>query len=186
MRENKIDTQYFSCALSKSINLFLSHADIFQPQIKDSLQKLSQEEGNINQQMMERKKQEEKENPSLIGSLAKTMEGRNSTFRRKSTLYIFGDYSYVKDGLNCEEYGSQVLLLRCSSSQRQCIGRAHIDQETLKVLKFSWTHSCTRDPDLKFQLQMENEMENLAEKTKVSSRDISTRSVSSILLQQQE
>ena len=122
--------------------------------------------------MMEQKKQEEKENPSLIGSLAKTMEGRNSTFRRKSTLYIFGDYSYVKDGLNCEEYGSQVLLLRCSSSQRQCIGRAHIDQETLKVLKFPWTHSCTSDPYLKFQLQMENEMENLAETTEDSFRDI--------------
>ena len=122
--------------------------------------------------MIDGKKQEEQENSSLIGSFAKAMEGRNSTFRRKSTLYIIGDFLYVKDGLNCENDGSQVLLLRCSSSQCQCIGRAHIDQETLKVLKFPWTHSCTRDPGLKFQLQMENEMENLAETTKDSSRDI--------------
>ena len=118
------------------------------------------------------KRQEMGNNCSLIGSVAKTMEGRNSTYRRKSTLYIIGDYLYVKDGVNCEENGRQILLLTCNSSARQCVGRAHIDQQTLKVLKFPLTHSCTRDPNLKYQLEMENYIENLAETTKDNSRDI--------------
>ena len=42
----------------------------------------------------------------------------------------------------------------------------------LKVLKFPLTHSCTRDPNLKYQLEMENDIENLADTTKDNSRDI--------------
>ena len=141
-------------------------------EVNESRHAEPQEEKSLPQQMMERNGQEEKENCSLIGSVAKTMEGRNSTFRRKSTLYIIGDFLYVKDGLNYENDGSKVLLLRCSSSQRQCIGRAHIDQETLKVLKFPCAHNCTKDPDMKIQIQMEKEMKNLAETTTDGFRDI--------------
>ena len=156
----------------RTLNEYFLFKEKAPSEVNESRHAELQEEKSLPQQMMERNGQEEKENCSLIGSVAKTMEGRNSTFRRKSTLYIIGDYLYVKDGLNYENNGTKVLLLRCSSSQRQCIGRAHIDQETLKVLKFPWIHSCTRDPDLKYQLQMETEMENLAETTKDRFRDI--------------
>ena len=140
--------------------------------IKESPDVKPPEEQSSHQQMMDRKRQEQGENCPMIGNIAKTMVGRNSTFKKKSTLYIIGDYIYVKIGLNCEDDGSQVLMLRCSSSQRQCMGRAHIDRETLKVLKCPWPHSCTRDPDLKYQLEMENEMESLAETTTDRARDI--------------
>ena len=45
---------------------------------------------------VERRRQEEEENWSLIGSAATIMESRNSTLKRRSYLFIIGDYLYKK------------------------------------------------------------------------------------------
>ena len=116
---------------------------------------------------------EETDNNSLIGSVATTMEGRLSTPFKRTTLYIIGDYLYGTSGLQINDDGSKVLMLRCSTSSKAlCKGRAHLDPDTLKVLKFPWIHSCTKDPDLKFQIQMENDMKNLADTTEDNLKDI--------------
>lgn len=117
---------------------------------------------------LDRQKKEKIENSSLIGSVAKKVEGRN----RGRYNYIIGDYVYGGNGLSPVNDGSKILMLCCSSPFKQCRGRAHIDPDTLKVIKFPWTHSCTRDRGLKFQIQMECEMKNLAEMTTDSLRDI--------------
>ena len=127
---------------------------------------------SILQLQMERKKQEQEENSSLIGSVAKTMESRKSVPQKRSLVYIIGSYIYRNGGLHCNNDGSKVLNLTCSSYSKLCKGRVQIDAETLKVLKFRWVHSCTRDPDLKYQIQMENEMKNLAETTRHNLRNI--------------
>ena len=126
---------------------------------------------NFIQQKMDRQKQEQKENNSLIGSVAKTMESRNSTPHRRSRLYIIGDYLY-KQGGKCINDDGHVLHLECNGFSGQCKGRVHIDGDTLKVVKFRQMHSCTKDPDMKLQIQLENEMKNLAETTKDSLKDI--------------
>ena len=71
--------------------------------------------------------------------------------------------------------GTKILMLGCKTAYKQCKGTAHIDPESLKVLKFPRLHSCTRDPDIKFQIQMDNEMKHLAETTNDSTRDIYDR-----------
>ena len=114
------------------------------------------------------------ENNSLVGSVAKTMEGRSRGRIKRSTLYIIGDYLYTKTGLQVHDDGSKVLMIRCSI-EKLCKGRAHLNPETLQVIKFPWIHSCTRDPDLKFQIQMENEMKDLAKTTKDNLKDIFNR-----------
>ena len=135
-------------------------------------EKKSQGQKSILEQKMDRKRQEQKENISLTGSVATTMESRNSTKLRRSIMYIIGDYLYNKQSQRCRNDGSKVLHLQCSNYSYQCKARVHIDADTLKVLKFRWMHCCSRDPDLKFQIKMENEMKNLAETTKDSLKDI--------------
>ena len=81
---------------------------------------------SLPQQRIDRKREEEKQNSSLIGSVAKTMEGR----RRHHTFYIIGDYIYVKERLFSRNDGSKKLTLSCSSSFKQCRGSVHIDPGT--------------------------------------------------------
>ena len=126
----------------------------------------------IPQQKMDRRKQELEENNSLIGSVAKTMESRNSSQQGRSTLYIIGDYLYSKGKLHNRKDGSKVLNLQCRSYLQLCRARVLIDPGTHEVLKFNWVHSCTRDPDQISQIQMENEMKYLAETTKDDLKDI--------------
>ena len=134
---------------------------------EDNSEKQDQEQHSREQRI-----NDEKENNSLIGSVAKTMEGRLSTPLKRTTLYIIGDYLYIKAGMQINDDESKVLMLRCSTFKGLCKARAHVHPETLQVLKFPWIHSCTRDPDLKFQIQMENEMKNLADTTKDNLKDI--------------
>ena len=127
------------------------------------------------QKKVEREKEEMKENTLLVGSVANRIEGRN-----KGTYnYIIGDYIYAKEqswgGIFHRNDGSKVLVVSCSSAYKQCKGRAHIDPETLKVLKFLRLHSCTRDPYRRVQIQMESEMKSLAETTTDGLRDIYDR-----------
>ena len=65
-------------------------------------------------------------------------------------------------------------MMTCSTSYKQSKGRAHIEPDTLKVIKFPFTHNFTRDPDWKFELklQMESEMKILAETTTDSPRSV--------------
>ena len=123
------------------------------------------------QQRMNRGKEEMQENKLLIGTVAKKFQGRN----RGTHKYIIGDYIYAKH-TDCQRAdGSKVLHLICSTDFRQCKGRAHIDPQTNKVLKFPRLHSCSRDPDRKLQMEMENEMRSLAETTSDSPKDIYDR-----------
>ena len=117
--------------------------------------------------------EEMKENSLLIGSVANRIDGRN----RGTYNYIIGDYIYGKDagGTNSRNDGSKIIMVSCSSAYKQCKGRAHIDPETLKVLKFPRIHSCTRDLDWRLQIQMESEMKSLAETTTDGLRDIYDR-----------
>ena len=132
------------------------------------------------QKRMEREKEEQKENTQLIGSIAQKMEYRGHF------IYIIGDYIYSKVtygrdlGGNTQAFytrqdGSKLLMLSCKTPYKQCKGRAHIDFETMKVIKFPRLHSCTRDPDKKFQIQMEIEMKDLADTTTDSPRVIYNR-----------
>ena len=87
------------------------------------------------------------------GSVATTMQG---TMGRRSTLFIIGDYLFCNGVLQCNK-----VKTRCRNSN--CRRRAYLEPETLEVIKFTGEHICIRDPDLKFQIQMESEMKNLAE-----------------------
>ena len=137
-------------------------------------------EPNPYQKRMEREKEKQRENTQLIGSIAQKMEYRGHF------IYIIGDYIYSKVtygrdlGGNTQVFytrqdGSKLLMLGCRTPYKQCKGRAHIDFETMKVIKFPRLHSCTRDPDKKFQIQMEIEMKGLADTTKDSPRAIYNR-----------
>ena len=59
-------------------------------------EKKSQGQKSILEQKMDRKRQEQKENISLTGSVATTMESRNSTQLRRSIMYIIGDYILIQ------------------------------------------------------------------------------------------
>ena len=90
------------------------------------------------------------------GSIATTMHGPMGRYGR-STLYIIGDYLYCHG-----KWVSDKVKTRCRNS-KQCRRYAYLDPETLKVIKFTGgEHVCIRDPDLKFQIQMENEMKERA------------------------
>ena len=99
-------------------------------------------------------------------SVATAMQG---TMGRRSTLYIIGDYLYCH-----AKFVSNMVRTRCRNS-KQCRRYAYLEPETLKVIKFTGEHICIKDPDLKFQIQMESEMKNLAEASsgsKASFREI--------------
>ena len=99
------------------------------------------------------------------GSIATTMQG---TMGRRSTLFIIGDYLFCNGVLQCNK-----VKTRCRNSN--CRRRAYLEPETLEVIKFTGEHICVKDPDLKFQIQMESEMKNLAEASvgsKASFREI--------------
>ena len=123
------------------------------------------------QQRMNGEKEDMKENNLLIGTVARRIEGRNRGYN-----YIIGDYIYVKDSICVRADESKMLWLKCSTNRSnrpiQCKGRAWVDPETLEVIKLPCLHSCRRDPDRKFQMEMENEMRRLAETTSDSPKDI--------------
>ena len=90
------------------------------------------------------------------GSVATTMHGTMGRYG-KSTMYIIGDYLYCHG-----KFVSDKVKTRCRNS-KQCRRYAYLEPETLKVIKFTGEHICIKDPDLKFQIQMESKMKKLAE-----------------------
>ena len=102
-------------------------------------------------------------NSSLVGSVATTTEGKKG-----STLYIIGDYLYFNGILRSRNQ----LAVKCRNQKLGCRGRAILVQETLQVLKFKGEHTCIGDPHLRFQIQMESEMKELAETSEGSLRGI--------------
>ena len=89
---------------------------------------------------------------------------------RRSTLYVIGDYLYYSGHLQ-----GYILRVRCryfKSRPIPCRGSAHLDTETLQIVKLSGEHSCVKDPDLKYKIQMETEMKELAETTDFTFKDI--------------
>ena len=48
----------------------------------------------------------------------------------------------------------------------------YLEPITLQVLKFTGNHSCPKDPDMKYQIQMETEMKELAETTSDNLKEI--------------
>ena len=70
---------------------------------------------------MEKKRQEETENSTLIGTIAETITGKSG---RSSILYIIGDYLYSGGGMRNKTDGSTVLDLKCSTYAKLCKGRA--------------------------------------------------------------
>ena len=106
-------------------------------------------------------------NGSLIGSVAATMKGGRG---RRSTLYVIGDYLYYSGHMH-----GNFLRVRCryfKSRPIPCRGSVQLEPETLQVLKVSGEHSCVKDPDLKYKIQMETEMKELAETTDLAFKDI--------------
>ena len=152
-------------------NFLFKGREVQETETEESQDEEISQESNLIQKKIDRKKQQQEENNSLLGSVAKTTEARNSTPRRRSRVYIVGDYLYRKAD-ECKNDDGHVLHLECSGFSGQCKGRVHIDANTLKVIKFRQMHSCTKDPDHKFQIQMENEMKNLAETTKDDLKNI--------------
>ena len=148
------------------IFFFKEHAT---SEVKETWHPKPQDQGSIQQEMMDKKKQELTEESSLVGSIAATMNGKQGG---RSVLYIIGDYLYHKSGTRKISDGSTVLYLKCSSYTRLCKGRANLDPNTLRVLKLPLLQSCTRDPHLKLIIQMENEMKILAETTSGNLKDI--------------
>ena len=87
------------------------------------------------------------------GSVATTIQGHQG---RRSTLYIIGDYLYCHP-----KFVSNKVRTRCRNSKK-CRRYAYLEPKTLKVIKFTGEHICISDPELKFQIQMESEMKELA------------------------
>ena len=106
------------------------------------------------------------QNSSLVGSVATTTEGKKG-----STLYIIGDYLYF----NGIPRSGNKLAVKCRNQKLGCRGRAILKSETLQVLRFKGEHTCIGDPHLRFQIQMESEMKELAETTTDSCRGIFNR-----------
>ena len=149
--------------------MVVTESDVDDPVTEEPQEEEDSQEPNFIQMKIERRKQEEKENKSLIGTFATTIESRRSNPKKKVLLWVVGDYLYKKADFN--EKGN-ALHLECYGFSGQCKGRVHVDADTSKVLKFRQMHSCPRDPDLKVQIQMENEMKKLAETTKDDFKDI--------------
>ena len=97
----------------------------------------------------------------MLGTVAQTMQGR----RRGSTLYIIGDYLYSNGVLQ-----NKKVKMRCRDL-KNCISYAYLEPDTLKVIKFTREHTCIKDPYLKYQIQMENEMKEMAESNAQGSKD---------------
>ena len=110
------------------------------------------------------------ERKSLVGSFATTMEGRNG---KNSTYYVLGDYLYCNYIITARN----LLLVRCIHYKidLKCKGHAYLERESLQIVRFTGEHSCVKDPDLKYEIQMETEMKELAETTSESFRDIYNR-----------
>ena len=89
------------------------------------------------------------------GSIATTMYGSMGRNGR-STMYIIGDYLYCHGKLVLDK-----VKATCRNS-KQCRRYAYLEPATLKVIKFTGEHVCIRDPHLRFQIQMENEMKEKA------------------------
>ena len=87
------------------------------------------------------------------GSVATIIQGHQG---RRSTLYIIGDYLFCHP-----KFASNKVRTRCHNS-KQCRRYAYLEPKTLKVIKFTGEHICISDPELKFQIQMESEMKELA------------------------
>ena len=150
-------------------DMIITESDVDDPVKEDPHEEKDPQEPDFIQMKIERRKQEEKENKSLIGTVATTIESRHSNPKKKVLLWVVGDYLYKKADLN---KNGNVLHLECYGFSGQCKGRVHIDADTSKVLKFRQLHNCPRDPDLKLQIQMENEMKNLAGTTNIPLKDI--------------
>ena len=93
-------------------------------------------------------------NTPMEGSIATPMQG---SMGRRSTLFIIGDYLYCHGKLQANK-----VKTRCRNS-KQCRRYAYLEPETLRVIKFTGEHICIKDTDLKYQIQMESEMKELAE-----------------------
>ena len=107
----------------------------------------------------------------LVGSVAKTMQGSRG---RKSCLYIIGDFLYLKGVLQT----NNLLRARCRNFKTgpiPCKASVSIEPITLQVIKFTGRHSCVKDPGMKYQIQMETEMKELAETTRDSFKAIYKR-----------
>ena len=87
----------------------------------------------------------------IEGSVATTMQG---TMGRRSTLFIIGDYLYCNP-----KFIANKVKTRC---RNKCRRYAYMEPKTLRVIKLTGEHICILDPDLKFQIQMESEMKDLA------------------------
>ena len=118
-----------------------------------------------------KKNREDQIEHPLVGSVAQTMRGSRG---RKTTLYIIGDYLYLKGVLQ----PNNVFRARCrhfKNGSHPCKASAYMEPITLRVLKFTGQHSCVKDPDMKLQIQMETEMKELAETTSDNLKDIYIR-----------
>ena len=98
-----------------------------------------------------------------MGTVAQKMQGRR---RGRSTLYIIGDYLYTNGVLQ-----NNKLKMRCRDL-KNCISYAYLEPDTLKVIKFTREHTCIKDPYLKFQIHMENEMKEMGNEPFKGSREL--------------
>ena len=110
-----------------------------------------------------RKKEDQIEDP-LVGSVAQTMKGSR---HRNSTIYVIGDYLYMKYDIRGETLGA-----RCRNYRMPCKAWANLEPDTLRVIELKRKHTCVKDPGLKYQIQMETEMKELAETTEKSFSEI--------------
>ena len=121
-------------------------------------------------------KNEDQIKDPLVGSIAQAMTGckGGGPKGRRTTLYIIGDYLYVNGCVPSEN----LLRTRCRHYHNgpiPCRASAIIDRMTLEVIKMTGSHSCFKDPDMKFQIQMETEMKELAATTPYDLKDIYDR-----------
>ena len=122
-----------------------------------------------------RKREDQTKDP-LVGSIAQAMTGckGGGPKGRRTTLYIIGDYLYVNGFVQSDSQ----LRARCRHYHNgaiPCRASALIDRTTLEVIKMTGSHSCLKDPDMKFQIQMETEMKELAATTSYDLKDIYER-----------
>ena len=145
-------------------------AEVMEPYYEEPVENayLQNRRAHVIKKVCKRKKGNLMNKDPLVGSIALTMKGNR---RGKSTLYIIGDHLYFNGTLQ----PNNVLRAKCRNFRTgsiTCKACAYIEPETLQVLKFTGKHSCGNDPDLKFQIQMETEMKELAETTKDNLKDI--------------
>ena len=88
-----------------------------------------------------------------------------------STLYVIGDYLYSKFKFG-EFVNGKMLDIRCRHYRAPCKAKATLEQDTLRIIEVRGKHSCVKDPGLKYQVQMKSEMEELAETTNKSFKEI--------------